>query len=79
MTVIDWLLDADPAIRWQVLRDLLDAPADVVAAGRARVAHGHEETPEDVRGLQMRKVRSVARPAGFEPTTPSSASWCSIH
>jgi hypothetical protein len=21
MTVIDWLLDSDPAIRWQVLRD----------------------------------------------------------
>jgi hypothetical protein len=24
--IIDWLLDGDPAIRWQVLRDLLDAP-----------------------------------------------------
>ncbi|WP_448615818.1 hypothetical protein [Modestobacter sp. URMC 112] len=33
-----WLLDADPAIRWQVLRDLCGAPADVVAAERARVA-----------------------------------------
>ncbi|GAA1890410.1 hypothetical protein [Asanoa iriomotensis] len=38
MTVIDWLLDADPAIRWQVLRDLAGAPADVVAAEQARVA-----------------------------------------
>ena len=37
MTVIDWLLDSDPAIRWQVLRDLADAPADVVAAERARI------------------------------------------
>jgi hypothetical protein len=37
MTVIDWLLDADPAIRWQALRDLRDAPPDVVAAERARV------------------------------------------
>ena len=36
--VIAWLLDADPAIRWQVLRDLLDAPAGEVAAERARVA-----------------------------------------
>ena len=36
--MIDWLLDADPAIRWQALRDLADAPADVVAAERARVA-----------------------------------------
>jgi hypothetical protein len=37
-TVLDWLLDSDPAIRWQVLRDLLHAPADIVAAERARVA-----------------------------------------
>ena len=32
-----WLLDGDPAIRWQVLRDLPDAPAEKVAAERARV------------------------------------------
>src|SRR5258707_10600524 len=36
--VIDWLLDSDPAIRWQVMRDLIGAPADQVAAERARVA-----------------------------------------
>ena len=38
MTVLDWLLDSDPAIRWQVLRDLVHAPADVIAAERGRVA-----------------------------------------
>lgn len=38
MRGLDWLLDSDPAIRWQALRDLADAPADVVAAERARVA-----------------------------------------
>src|SRR3954462_15996470 len=38
MTVLDWLLDSDPAIRWQALRDLADAPEDVVAAERAPVA-----------------------------------------
>jgi hypothetical protein len=38
VTVLDWLLDADPAIRWQALRDLADAPADIVEAERARVA-----------------------------------------
>ena len=38
MSVIDWLLDSDPAIRWQATRDLTDAPADQVAAERARVA-----------------------------------------
>jgi hypothetical protein len=36
--VLDWLLDSDPAIRWQVLHDLADAPPDVVAAERGRVA-----------------------------------------
>jgi hypothetical protein len=34
---IDWLLDSDPAIRWQVMRDLTDAPPDAIAAERARV------------------------------------------
>ena len=38
MTVIGWLLDADPSVRWQVLRDLTGAPAEAVAAERARVA-----------------------------------------
>jgi len=32
MSVIDWLLDSDPAIRWQVLRDLGNASPDDVAA-----------------------------------------------
>ncbi|MGE3275092.1 MAG: hypothetical protein AB7O67_08255 [Vicinamibacterales bacterium] len=37
-TVLDWLLDADPSIRWQVMRDLLGASADEVTAERSRVA-----------------------------------------
>ncbi len=37
MAVIDWLLDSDPSIRWQVMRDLTHEPADIVAAERARV------------------------------------------
>jgi hypothetical protein len=36
--VLDWLLDSDPSIRWQVLRDLADASAEEVRAERARVA-----------------------------------------
>jgi hypothetical protein len=35
---MEWLLDSDPAIRWQVMRDLAGSPADAVAAERARVA-----------------------------------------
>jgi len=38
MKALDWLLDADPAIRWQAMRDLTAAPPDRVAAERARVA-----------------------------------------
>jgi hypothetical protein len=37
-SVIRWLLDSDPSIRWQVMRDLIGAPLDEVAAERARVA-----------------------------------------
>ncbi len=33
-----WLLDSDPSIRWQVMRDLTDVSPDEVAAERARVA-----------------------------------------
>jgi len=38
MSVLDWLLDSDPSIRWQVMRDLTDEPDEVVAAERSRVA-----------------------------------------
>jgi hypothetical protein len=34
--VIGWLLDGDPAIRWQVMRDLLDEPSEVWETERAR-------------------------------------------
>ncbi len=37
-SVIEWLLDSDPSIRWQVMRDLTGAPAEEVAAERVRVA-----------------------------------------
>lgn len=37
MDLIAWLLDSDPAIRWQVMRDLLDAAPSEWAAERAKV------------------------------------------
>jgi GNAT superfamily N-acetyltransferase/catechol 2,3-dioxygenase-like lactoylglutathione lyase family enzyme len=36
--IMRWLLDSDPSIRWQVLRDLTDASATEVQAERRRVA-----------------------------------------
>jgi hypothetical protein len=36
--VIGWLLESDPAIRWQVMRDLQEEPAAIHEAERAKVA-----------------------------------------
>jgi hypothetical protein len=36
-SVTDWLLDSDPSIRWQVMRDLLEAPESEWTAERAKV------------------------------------------
>ena len=38
MDVLDWLLDSDPSIRWQVMRDLTAESPDLVASERSRVA-----------------------------------------
>jgi hypothetical protein len=39
MEAIDWLLDSDPAIRWQAMRDLTDSSPEEITATRARVPH----------------------------------------
>ena len=36
--IVGWLLDADPSIRWQTMRDLAHSPAETAAAERAQVA-----------------------------------------
>jgi hypothetical protein len=36
--LVDWLLEGDPAIRWQVMRDLLNVTPEVVAEEQRRVA-----------------------------------------
>ena len=37
-SAIQWLLDSDPSIRWQAMRDFTDASEGEIAAERARVA-----------------------------------------
>lgn len=37
--MLDWLLESDPAIRWQVLRDLADASPEIFSTERACVAN----------------------------------------
>ena len=36
-SAVQWLLDSDPSIRWQAMRDLVATPAEVGAAERSRV------------------------------------------
>jgi hypothetical protein len=77
MNVIGWLLDGDPAIRWQVLRDLEDASPDDVAAERARVEHGgwgaRLLTLEGADGLWDGGACFPAAYAGGEPGQPWTA------
>src|SRR5215207_11413668 len=68
MNALDWLLDADAAIRWQALRDLTDAPADEVAAERARVA---------VEGWGARLL-ALRREDGLWDTGAPETEWISL-
>ncbi|MFY9928560.1 MAG: squalene cyclase [Streptosporangiaceae bacterium] len=74
MSVTDWLLEGDPAIRWQVLQDLTGAPAGQVAAERARVEHdgwgAHLLALEDPAGLWDGGACFPASYAGGEPGQP---------
>ena len=77
MNVRDWLLDSDPAIRWQVLRDLTNASADDVAAERARVEHegwgARLLTLEDADGLWAGGACFPASYRGGGPGQPWTA------
>src|SRR3984957_15170173 len=83
MRVIDWLLDGHPAIRWQVLRDLTDAPAGDVAAERARVEHdgwgARLLAREDPDGLWDGGACFPASYTGGEPGQPWTATMHTLH
>jgi hypothetical protein len=77
MSVIDWLLEGDPAIRWQVLQDLTNTSADEVAAERARVEHegwgARLLALEDPDGLWAGGACFPASYRGGEPGQPWTA------
>jgi hypothetical protein len=64
-SVIQWLLDSDPSIRWQAMRDLTDAPDQEVAAERAKVA---------TQGWAARLLR-LQDPDGQWGGDPSNPEW----
>ncbi|MGH9743046.1 MAG: hypothetical protein ACRD51_11935 [Candidatus Acidiferrum sp.] len=83
-THLKWLLDSDPAIRWQVMRDLTDGEASAIATERSRVAtHGWGAKllarqspagsfgrPKDDRGLLVTLYSLVLlKDFGLEPTS----------
>jgi hypothetical protein len=77
VNVLDWLLEGDPAIRWQVMRDLTSASADDVAVERARVEHvgwgARLLTLEDPDGLWAGGACFPSSYRGGEPGQPWTA------
>ena len=76
--MIDWLLDSDPAIRWQVMRDLLGDPAS--AEERKRVAA--EGWGAQLLGLQDADGRwdgGTYRPGWVDNTKPFFDAWTGTH
>lgn len=80
MNVLEWLLDADPAIRWQVLRDLAGAEPDEVAAERARVAtEGWGAQLLALQGADGRWDGGTYRPGWVDDEKPFFDAWTATH
>ncbi|MGH8959251.1 MAG: hypothetical protein ACRDVK_11335 [Acidimicrobiia bacterium] len=73
MNVHDWLLNSDPAIRWQAMRDLTGASSADVAAERTRVVT--EGWGAELLALQQSNGgwSTVAQPRRFVETPDGSA------
>ena len=80
MTVVEWLLEGDPAVRWQVMRDLIDAPAEEVAAERARVANeGWGATLLAFQADDGRWDGGTYRPGWVDDEKPFFDAWTATH
>jgi len=80
MTVMEWLLDSDPAIRWQVMRDLDDEPSDVVNAERARVAvEGWGAQLLELQDADGRWDGGTYRPGWVDESKPFFDAWTATH
>lgn len=80
VSVLDWLLDGDPAIRWQVMRDLTDATPDEVAAERARVAdEGWGARLLEEQGPDGLWAGGACFPAGYRGGEPGQPWTATMH
>jgi hypothetical protein len=80
MDVIEYLMEGDPAIRWQVMRDLTDAEASAVAAERARVAaEGWGARLLGEQGADGLWDGGTYRPGWADEERPFFDAWSSTH
>ena len=80
MATIDWVLDADPAIRWQGLRDLTDSAPDEVAAERERVAVvGWGAQLLALQDADGRWDGGTYRPGWVDESKPFFDAWTATH
>ncbi|MFB8147743.1 hypothetical protein ACFC1W_13445 [Microbacterium sp. NPDC056003] len=80
MDVIEYLLSGDPAIRWQVMADLTDAPAAEIAAERARVAtEGWGARLLAEQGDDGLWDGGVYRPGWVDESRPFFDAWTATH
>jgi hypothetical protein len=82
---MDWLLDSDPAIRWQAMRDLTGASPAAVAAERARIPQdgigakilacqgedGAWHRPDEPDWLPTLYTMQLLRATGVDPAEPA--------
>lgn len=85
MDILEWLLDSDPAVRWQVLRDLTDASAETLASERARIPYkgigaeilnlqrpdGAWHHDDDPAWLTTLFTMQLLRATGIDPAAPA--------
>lgn len=80
MDAIEYLMTGDPAIRWQVMRDLTDASDDEVAAERARVAtEGWGARMLAEQGDDGRWDGGTYRPGWADESRPFFDAWTATH
>lgn len=80
MEIMKWLLDSDPAIRWQVMRDLTDEPTEVVVAERSRVAsEGWGAELLALQGSDGRWDSGTYRPGWVDESKPFFDAWTATH
>ena len=80
MPASDWLLDADPAIRWQALRDLTDCAPETVAVERARVSvEGWGAQLLALQDADGRWDGGTYRPGWVDESKPFFDAWTATH